>query len=361
MAVAKTPKSQDEKAPQVSISPLKLVISLFLVGALLYLVFFQLLPSMIDYDEVWAAMQSLTGEQLFWLFILGSLRLIVEGWAYVPTLRGLKVWQGTLAYTTSTAWANVIPIPLDMPIRWEMYRTWGFVTDKIVLSFPLSGVFTIIVKLGLPVLALGALLLNGTTSSNVVWGFVIGLVGLLATIGVMLAVVRSKKFTIKLSNWVGSAVTWIVGRFKKTVDYDFRNEALELRKTALDVIGNRWFEEVLATFLAQMTQIVILLVVLRMLGVDESVVSAAQVFLAYSISQLILLIPITPGGMGVAEASYIHFLTLASGGAMSNEIGAAVFLFRIVTWLFVVPMGGITWGIWRLSLRSEKFAHSRNN
>jgi len=352
---------EDEKAPQVSISPLKLAISLSLVGLLLYLVFFKFLPSLIDYEEVADAMRSLTSQQIFWLFVLGTLRLIVEGWAYVPTLRGLKIWQGALAYTTSTAWANVIPIPLDMPIRWKMYRTWGFVTNKIVLSFPISGVFTIIVKLGLPVLALGTLILNGTTSSNVIWGFVIGLTGLLATIGVMVAVIRSRKFTVKLSDWVESATVWIAGKFKKTVAFDFKKQALELRKTALDVIGNRWFEEVLATFLAQMTQIVILLVALRMLGVDDTVVSTAQVFLAYSISQLLLIIPITPGGMGVAEAAYINFLTLASSGAMANEIGAAVFLFRIITWLYVVPMGGVSWGLWRLSLRSEKFADSRSN
>ncbi len=352
---------EDDNAPQVAISPLKVIISLALVGVLLYLIFFRFLPRLIDYQEVANAIRSLTGEQIFWLFVLGTIRLVVEGWAYVPTMRGLKIWQGALAYTTSTAWANVIPIPLDMPIRWKMYRTWGSMTNKIVLSFPLSGVFTIIVKLSLPVLALGVLMLAGTSNSSVIWGFIIGLAALLTTVGVMVAVVRSRKFTMKLSNWVENVVVWTAGKFKKNVEYNFKKQALELRETALDVIGNRWFEETMATFLAQMMQIVILLVALRMLGVDETVVSTAQVFLAYSISQLLLIIPITPGGMGVAEAAYISFLTLASGGAMPDEIGAAVFLFRIVTWLYVVPMGGVTWGIWRLSLRSDKFASSRDN
>ena len=58
---------KDEKAPQVAISPLKLVISLALVGLLLYLVFFKFLPELIDYEEVAKAMQSLTSDQLFWL------------------------------------------------------------------------------------------------------------------------------------------------------------------------------------------------------------------------------------------------------------------------------------------------------
>lgn len=351
----------DPDAPTVSVSPKHVIISLLLLGILLYLVFFKFLPSMIDYQQVAEAIKSLTGDQIFWLLVLGTLRMVIEGWAYVPTLRGLKVWQGTLAYTTSTAWANVIPIPLDMPIRWKMYRTWGFVTDKIVLSFPLSGVFTILVKLALPALALGILLLSGEQSEAIFWGFVISIVAFGVVIGVTIGVVRSKKLTVKLSTWTQNFVEWGAGLFHKTVKYDFKKEALVLRATAIDVLGNKWFEEALATFMAQMMQVVILAVSLRMLGVGTDVVSNGDVFLAYSISQLILLIPITPGGMGVAEASYIHFLTQASGGAMANEIGAAVFLFRIVTWLYVVPMGGVTWGLWRLSLRSDKFATSRNN
>lgn len=345
---------EDADAPQVSISPVQLVVSLLVLALLLYLVFFKFLPSMIDYNQVVEAIKSLTGEQIFWLFVLGTLRLFVEGWAYVPTLRHLRVWQGTLAYTTSTAWANVIPIPLDMPIRWKMYRTWGFATDKILLSFPLSGIFTILVKLALPALALGALLLSGGANSNTFWGFVISVAALAVTLGATVAVVRSRKFTIKLSGWLEKIARWGAGLFKKKVDYDFQKEALGIRDAAMDVLRNRWFEELLATFLAQMMQIVILLVTLRMLGVGEEVVSTAEVLLAYSISQLILLIPITPGGMGVAEASYIHFLTLASGGAMPNEIGAAVFLFRIVTWLYVVPAGFVTWGIWSFSIRGDR-------
>ncbi len=235
-----------------------------------------------------------------------------------------------------------------------MYRSWGFATDQIVLSFPLSGVFTIFVKLGLPALAFGMLLLSGNTNSTVVWGFVISLVALGIMLGLTIAIVKSRKFTVKLSSLIAGITKWAAGLFKKKVNYDFKKEALGLRTTAQDVMGNKWFEELMATFLAQMMQVIILLVALRMLGVGEDIVSVANVFLAYSISQLILLIPITPGGMGVAEASYIHFLTLASGGAMSNEIGAAVFLFRIVTWLYVVPMGGITWGIWKFTIRGNR-------
>jgi uncharacterized membrane protein YbhN (UPF0104 family) len=53
------------------------------------------------------------------------------------------------------------------------------------------------------------------------------------------------------------------------------------------------------------------------------------------------MIPITPGSVGIAEASYIAILGAMAGPGWTDQITAAVFLFRIATWFVILPTG---WG-----------------
>jgi uncharacterized membrane protein YbhN (UPF0104 family) len=71
---------------------------------------------------------------------------------------------------------------------------------------------------------------------------------------------------------------------------------------------------------------------------------------------LITTIPITPGGVGVAEFFYIALFTQIAGDEFTDQITAAVFIFRIVTWLLVVPVGGLTYLWWRRDVRRRAAA-----
>jgi uncharacterized membrane protein YbhN (UPF0104 family) len=74
------------------------------------------------------------------------------------------------------------------------------------------------------------------------------------------------------------------------------------------------------------------------------------VLVAYGLAQVAASIPLVPGGLGVVEGSLSFFL-VAYG--MSAESGlAGVFLYRIVSFWSVVPVG---WGIWGcFTLREQR-------
>jgi putative heme transporter len=66
------------------------------------------------------------------------------------------------------------------------------------------------------------------------------------------------------------------------------------------------------------------------------------VIVAYSLGQLVSVIPILPGGGGTIEATMSAGLLLAGGTAAA--VIAAVLLYRIVSAWALVPLG---WGLWR--------------
>ena len=51
--------------------------------------------------------------------------------------------------------------------------------------------------------------------------------------------------------------------------------------------------------------------------------------------------PITPGAVGVSEVAYIGILASLTGSAMTDQLTAAVSLFRIAQWLAPIPIGWV--------------------
>jgi len=53
------------------------------------------------------------------------------------------------------------------------------------------------------------------------------------------------------------------------------------------------------------------------------------------------LVPITPGGVGVTEVVYIGVLSSVAGSGLTEQLTAAVMLFRIAQWLAPIPIGWV--------------------
>ncbi|MGH2525922.1 MAG: lysylphosphatidylglycerol synthase domain-containing protein, partial [Actinomycetota bacterium] len=89
----------------------------------------------------------------------------------------------------------------------------------------------------------------------------------------------------------------------------------------------------------------VLLLALRHVGVSESQVSTLQVLAVFAFGRLLTALPLTPGGLGVVELGYIGGLVAAGGSR--PQVVAAVLLFRVLTYGVQIPLGAITYLIWR--------------
>ena len=102
-----------------------------------------------------------------------------------------------------------------------------------------------------------------------------------------------------------------------------------------------------------MSLYIVLLVTLRHVGVGGAVLSWIEVLAVFAFIRLISALPITPGGVGVVELGLTVGLQVAASFATVSEtvfeakIAAAVLVFRAITFMLPVPLGAISYLIWR--------------
>ena len=89
----------------------------------------------------------------------------------------------------------------------------------------------------------------------------------------------------------------------------------------------------------------VLLLALRHVGVAESQVSWIEALAAFAVVRLLSAFPITPGGLGVVELGLAALLVVAGGD--KAKVVAAVLVFRVLTFLLPMPVGALTYGLWR--------------
>ena len=70
---------------------------------------------------------------------------------------------------------------------------------------------------------------------------------------------------------------------------------------------------------------------------------------AFSFVRLISAVPITPGGVGVVELGYAAVMTIGLDDITSAQVVAAILVFRAVTYLLPIPLGLISYVIWRVN------------
>jgi hypothetical protein len=89
----------------------------------------------------------------------------------------------------------------------------------------------------------------------------------------------------------------------------------------------------------------VLLLALRHVGVSEDEVSWVEALAAFALVRLLSAPPLTPGGLGVVELGLAAALVLAGGD--EAQVVAAVLVFRLLTFLLPIPIGALTWWLWR--------------
>jgi uncharacterized protein (TIRG00374 family) len=134
---------------------------------------------------------------------------------------------------------------------------------------------------------------------------------------------------------------------------DWGEAGIRFRSRALVLLRTRWLRLTLATLVSHISLWLVLLVTLRHVGVGNDVLSWIQVLAVFAFIRLISALPITPGGVGVVELGLTVGLQVAADFTGVSEplfeakIAAAVLVFRAITFLLPVPLGAISYVIWR--------------
>ena len=324
----------------------KLLTGVFIIG-LLSLVFGVLIPSFASYRDIGEAMSTLSFSQ--WA-ILAVTFLVLEVLKAAPAaamVDGMSLPQSFVADESSKVASNAIPGPSGTIARLAIYRTYGLglvdFTQATVVNSALNNAVTLLLPLG----ALAIIIYRGSVPL-----FVWGLTGAALAIVVVLTFVvwqllRRESSARRLGAWVGSLFDRLEGLRGKTSDRDWGDAAADIRVQLIDGLRRHGVKVAGLLLVKHVVTVLLLTFALRFSGVTDPQLTLAGVFIVYAFTSVVTSIQITPGGVGVAEATLITIGVAVAENASKVDITAGVLIYRIFTYLGPMVLGLGTLLVWR--------------
>jgi len=225
-----------------------------------------------------------------------------------------------------------------------MYSSSGRTGPEIALAAVLTGVWNNFVKLGLPVVALALLVVQGKAGAALVTVAAVGLTTLVAAIVIFMLMLKSTRVAHRVGTAMGNFISYFRRLFNKP-PLSWGDEAVRFRAETIDLLRTRWLGLTAATIVSHVSLYLVLLLALRHMGVSDAEVSWTESLGAFSLIRLVTALPITPGGLGLVELGLTAGLVVAGGE--ESAVVAAVLVFRFLTLIVQIPIGVVSYLLWR--------------
>jgi uncharacterized protein (TIRG00374 family) len=319
------------------------IVSIGIVIAIFGLV----IPKIANYADVFSTISNLTWLEIVSLLVAMAFNLVTYWPQQVAAMPGLTLGQAAVNNQTTTSIANLVPggPAIAVAFGFVIYRSWGFTTTEIGLQALVTGIWNIFLKLGMPVIALVVLAIYGHSSAGLILAAAIGIGVLIASVVLFALVLWKKSLARRIGSALGRAVSALRRLFRKPPVQDWGEAAVRLRTQTIGLVVTQWFPLTGYTLLSHTALFLTLLLSLRHVGISEQEVGWAEVFGVFAFVRLLSALPLTPGGVGIVELGYIGGLNIAGGD--HAQVVAGVLLFRLISYGLQIPLGGITYVIWR--------------
>jgi putative heme transporter len=321
----------------------QIALALIIVGA----VFFAVIPQIADYQDVWNTLAALSGSQLLIVAAVAVANLATYWFQSIAALPGLTLRMAAVQTQTTTTIANTLPGggAVAVGMSFAMFRSWGYSDADVVRYTVVTGIWNTYIKLGLPVIALALVAIEGRANQQLAVGSAIGVTALVVSVALLALMLWKESFAERIGRALQRPVKWIERRLHRNDRNDWGKAAVKFRRDTVDLIRRRWIWLTVATILSHLGLYAVLLVALRMVGVSQAEVTWIDALAAFAFARLVTALPLTPGGVGMIELSYIG--TLVWAGGSRTDVVAAVLLFRALTYFLQIPLGAITYPIWQ--------------
>jgi len=187
---------------------LQIIVSLALLGA----IFWYVSRQFADLSEVWAAMQTLSWGPIALLAVVTIWNLITYWFVIIAATPGLKLSQAAVLSQSTTAVANSIPAggAIAVGLTYTMLSSWGFSKSRSTLSVVVTGIWNNFIKLGMPIVALAIVALQGQRSGGRLVAALAGLGGLVVAVLTFALILKSEDFARRTGlvgqRWVSSSL-----------------------------------------------------------------------------------------------------------------------------------------------------------
>ena len=337
------PATAERRSPARGRQVIKAVLSAVLVVAIFYFLFRE-----IDFSAVWTEVRGLTWLELGTLFVLATWNLLTYSFVWMAvTTPPLSFGRATVMTQSTTAVSNTVygGAAIGVGMTYSMFSGWGYSRSRTTTAVMVSGVWNSFIKLGLPVLALALVALQGNAGGGRVTAALIGLAGLLAAIVVFALILRSEAMARATGLRAGRIASRILSLLGRPPVHGWELATVKFRSRTVELVEHRWLPITVTSLVSHVSLYLVLLVALRHVGVSDAEVSWAEILAVFAFARLATAIPFTPGGAGVVEAVLIGGLVTAGGDRAA--ITAAVLIYRALTWALPILVGVVAYLWWR--------------
>lgn len=316
-------------------------------AVLVVAIFWFVLPQVADLSDVWRQVREMTGLEVATLLLAAAWNLVTYWILLVQATPGLTYPQAMVLTETTTAVSNTVPggSAVAIGLSYGMLHSWGFSRSRSTLSVLVSGIWNNFAKLGMPMLGLALLALQGEAHAGRLVAGGLGLAALATAVVVFALILRREAFARRAGDLAAGAASHVLAIVRRPPVAGWGDATVKFRNRVIDLVAERWLRLTAATIVGHLSLFAVLLVALRHVGVAAAEVTLGEALAVFAFVRLLTAIPITPGGLGLVE------LGLAAGlvgaGGPEPEVVAAVLLFRVLTFGLPIPFGLLTYVFWR--------------
>ena len=314
--------------------------------AVIVLIFWKVIPQVGSYEDAITALQDMGVLAMIAVGVTVVIYLVAYGFPFMAATPGLRYWRSQQLNQAAFAISNGVPAggAFGLAVQYAMLATYKVPGTVATAAITAVGLWSMFVSLGLPILGVLALSMSG---GDLQYGWVaaLGLVILVVAIVLFVLVMRSEPLAVKVGHLGNRVVGPLRPRIKALGDLDLVEPITRFRRDMYGLLKGRWHVITAAQLGVIMTQFLILYVALRGVeGWDQEGTSVLGAFGAFATSQIMLMVPITPGGLGTVDALMISLLQ--SVGTSAGDATAADLVWRAASYVPQIVVGIIALVTW---------------
>lgn len=290
----------------------------------------------VAWADVVSTLRQVAPEQLLLIAAIWFGGLAIYSLVLSAALPGLGVPRSLLLNLSGSAVANVLPLggALGTALNWRMITRWGHSNAAFAAYCLLTNALDVATKLVLPLVAVAGLAAVSAHVPTMLWLVAAGCAATLLLAALLEPVLRR-----------ASGSTALTGPLSGRLGTPVRESGARIRQ----VFRAGWGRLVSGSAGYIAAQVALLDVCLHTVGLHPPL---TVVVMAAAVERLGTLLPITPGGTGVAEIGAIAWLV--GTGLDPVEVVAGVLLCRVFLVVMEIPVGGALLAGWMWMQRATR-------
>lgn len=345
---------QDEAPPEARFDPRRSIIGGVVAITFLALVFTRVIPQIGDYENAAEAISAMSPASIAALVGAVLLYLFIYGWPFVAATPGLTYRPGFIVNMSAFAISNGIPGggAVGLGVKYAQLNSYGATPTTATAAIGASGVWAMFMTLTLPLAGVCALLLAGEPLGRFGWVAAMGALAVAVIIGLFAVILRSEENAVRLGDLGDRTMAGLSRRIGALKGISVSHQVLKLRHDTVSLVNRRWPHITVANVLVSLGQFLVLAVALWAVSPAGQQVSYLVVFAAWAISQIGIMIPVTPGGLGTVDAALIGLLV--SFGVDAGAATAATLVWRATLYFPQILVGVVCIFWWRIEIARRR-------